>query len=315
MARFLPEMNFGPVFEKFPEYFYAQIIERGWRSLIYEQGENFYIEWMVRRFYENIVDFDPDMGHLRVMWNGEEKFVDLMLIGRILNIPVIGGVLRPLHLVEYASIMGPACIIPKDSGIRATTVYRNVLATGRWVCNNITGTSKESTFYASTLACVHALMTKDSHYCVVTQLFNTITGMKMRSGAQDLVLPLPCLITQICSTFMSPEEFSLARRESIPLEKFRMKHGFGTRVPVDWTTDIDKEEVRNVAEEEMSDTTFFQQPSPTDSVESRSRQWGAAKRIFKLVNKAVSLLSCTSGRAVDTSPRPVRERVRRRGLE
>jgi hypothetical protein len=269
----------------------------------------------VRRFYENIVDVDTDMGLLRVNWYGEVKYVDLMVIGRILDIPVLGGVLRPWQLVDYASIMGPACIIPKDSGIRATSVYRNVRATCQWVCNNITGTTKDSSFYASTLACVHALMTKDPHYCVVTQLFNTITGVRMRSGIQDAVLPLPCLITQICSTFMSPEDFTLARRESVPLEHARIKHGFGARVPHDWTAEVVREEVRPIAEEELSDTTFFQLPSPTDSVESRSRQWGATKRIFKLVSKAVGLLSCSGGSSVDVSPQVRRGRARRRGVE
>jgi hypothetical protein len=314
MAKIQPETNFSRVFERFPVYFYGQIIERGWRSLVYEQGDNFYIEWMVRSFYESIVDVDSDMGLLRVNWYGEEKYVDLMLIGRTLNIPVIGGVIRPRSLVEYASVMGPACVIPKDSGIRATSVYRNVLATCQWVRCNITGTSKDSSFYASTLACVHALMTKDPHYCVVTQLFNTIAGVRMRSGTQDAVFPLPCLITQLCSTFMSTEEFSLARRESIPLEHFRIKHGFGNRVQIDWTEEVVQEDVRTVAEEELSDTTFFQLPSPADSVESRSRQWGATKRIFKLVSKAISLLSCSGEPSVDVSPQQKRGRSRRGGL-
>ena len=107
------------------------------------------------------------LGKLTVLWNVVERIIDLEDIAELINIPLKYRNNDQLQIVDYANIIGPNCEIPPDSGVKATATYRNVYSTCRWVCNNITGTSKSSSFYGSTLACVHALMTKDYDYCVV----------------------------------------------------------------------------------------------------------------------------------------------------
>ena len=75
-----------------------------------------------------------------VLWDEQERLLDLRDFAEVARVPLIHGTNPQLQIVEYASIMGPNCEIPPDSGIKSTTMYRNVLAACRWVANNITGT-------------------------------------------------------------------------------------------------------------------------------------------------------------------------------
>jgi hypothetical protein len=267
MAKFVVEQDFQPIFDEFRVYFRDEIRNRGWRYLIYGGGGHYYLEDVVKSFYENILDFSLEEGRLRVMWDGQVEMVDLRYIATLVGIPVVENARNhQLKIVEYSSIMGPACRIPKDSGIMASTCYRNIMATGRWVCTNITGTSKTSAFYAPTLACIHALMTKDQSYCVVRQLFETICSVKTRHDRETL--PLPCLITRICGQFMGRERVRAAYPNAILLKQAKRTPMFTSGVLIDWDPEViarQEEDVLPVNEDEMSDATFFAQLSPEET--------------------------------------------------
>jgi hypothetical protein len=141
------------MFDNFDVYFPQEIERRGWKSLIYGTGMPFFVEDLVREFYEGIQDFDIGNGVLRVLLERQMHRVDLNLIADVVGIPVRNGPNPHLQIVEYTSLMGPACRIPNDAGIMASTCYRNIIAAGRWIGTNITGTTKTSAFYAPTLAC------------------------------------------------------------------------------------------------------------------------------------------------------------------
>ena len=174
MTKNFAEQNFEALLNTYNVYFLEEIERRGWTYLLYAQEHSFYSENLVRDFYDGILDYDIGNGQIRVTMDGKVQMVDLRTISEIVGIPVKHGPNPHLQIIEYSSSMGPACRIPNDAGIMASTCYRNIIVVGRWVCTNITGTSKTSALYAPTLACIYALMTKNDDYCVVHQLFETI---------------------------------------------------------------------------------------------------------------------------------------------
>ena len=154
----------------------------------------------MQEFYNSMNSSHIDYEHNIIMlnWRGDYRTVYLNIINSVAGIPISSGDQDPLPLEIYLPIMGPNCENPRTGGIKGTTTYKNIYATGRWACTNIIGTSHTSSFYEPTLHVIHSLMMKNYRFCMCQQLFSTIfqCRRKLDSHASAKLL-LPCLITDI----------------------------------------------------------------------------------------------------------------------
>jgi len=145
-----PEENFVPIFQKFEVFFYNQIRTRGWQYLLHELPEEAYNEFLVRKFYDGFGkrDIYHHNGRITVRWDGTLRVVDLELISGITGIPLRDGdISTPLPIDDYLPWMGRDCVKRDGGGIKTSSVYRNVYATGRWIKANILGSMHVSSFY------------------------------------------------------------------------------------------------------------------------------------------------------------------------
>jgi hypothetical protein len=199
-----------------------------------------------------------------VNWRGEYREVDLKKIQEVTGIQISSGNQDPKYLAEYLPIMGPACVNPDMGGIKGTTTYKNVYATGRWICSNIIGTSNTSCFYEPTLHIIDALMFSNFRFCMCRQLFTTICNSRHKLDTNDeAYMLLPCLITDICRTFIGDQEYDDACASYISvLPKETITRGYNLCVQHNWTPEIHMEHVAHQQFEDLSDQDFWRQNNP-----------------------------------------------------
>ena len=79
-----------PIFQRFDVYFYGEIRNRGWNYLLHELEEEYYIEFLVRKFFDGFTarDIDVRNGRIYVKWDGTTKVVDLAMISGVTGIPL-----------------------------------------------------------------------------------------------------------------------------------------------------------------------------------------------------------------------------------
>ena len=100
MGRIFVERNFEPIFTRFNEYFITEILRRGWKFLVHDDDDHFYIESLVEKFYNGLIDFDLEMGYMTILWDDEERILDLEDLAGVFNIPVTYGTNPQLQIVE-----------------------------------------------------------------------------------------------------------------------------------------------------------------------------------------------------------------------
>jgi len=129
------------------------------------------------------------------------KILDGAMISGITGIPMTTGTNHtPLAIEEYIPWVGRNCMKMDGGGLNESTVYKNVYATGRWIKANVLGTMHVSSFYRDELHIIHAMMTRDDNFCMVRKLFKTLCSVREeRAKIPNLLLPLPCLVTEIAS--------------------------------------------------------------------------------------------------------------------
>ena len=75
---------------------------------------------------------------------------------------------------------------------------------------------------------------------------------------------LPCLITDICKTFISDQEYSdgLDNHSSV-IAVEQLTRGYGLCAQYNWTEAVQIDHVRHQRAEQMSEEDFWQQNNPT----------------------------------------------------
>ena len=96
------------------------------------------------------------------------------------------------------------------------------------------------------------------------QLFLTICQSKVKiESNHEAHMVLPCLITALCKTFISDQEYNEALNEyTSVVHKEQITRGYGLSVQHDWTIEIHIEHVRHQQAEQMNDQDFWQQNNP-----------------------------------------------------
>ena len=296
----LAEKNYGNIFELFPVYFYEEIAKK-WNYILHDSGTDFYLENLVHDFYDsfNIEDIDFALGRIMIHWKGHDIIFGVQEISEITGIAIRNGNQQPGNLEIYRPMMGSRCTTPHDGGLSGHTLYKNVYATCRLLCDNVAPTSHISSFYEDTFHIVHALMTKDRNFYMVRRLFDTIAGVK---SSNSTTLKLPCLVTLLCEHILPSVEYSGYLLSRIPLHRVRITAVYHRSINEDWTPRMLDENIHAVEAEMIDDDSFFRQSPPSDLKEFQNRTWegmqrlwGQVSKIGKKIDRLVDSLSCKAG--------------------
>jgi hypothetical protein len=248
-----------PIFQRFDVYFYGEIRSRGWNYLLHELEEEYYIEFLVRKFFDGFTAHDIDVrnGRIYVKWDGTTKVVDLAMISGVTGIPLGDEDNKePLSIDDYLLLVGNNCVKREGGGINTSSVNRNVYATGRWIKANILGTRHVSSFYREELQIVLALMTRDRNFCMVRKLFGTLCSVKgERARHPNLLLPLPCLVTEMVSQWVMREDFEEYMLQAITLKAPTITSSYQSCIQLDWIPSLADEDVRMSPVREASSST------------------------------------------------------------
>jgi hypothetical protein len=295
--------------------------------LLHELPEEAYSEFLVRKFYDGFGkrDIDHHNGRITVRWDGTLKVVDLELISGITGIPMRDGdISMPLPIDDYLPWMGRDCVKRDGGGIKTSSVYRNVYATGRWIKANILGSMHVSSFYREELHIIHALMTRDRKFCMVRKLFGTLCSVKEeRARHPNILLPLPCLVTDIVGSWITREDFQEELLQAITLRAPTISSSYGTCLQVDWIpTEIVEDQPMPQRRESSSSTSasastgdsHFDKEVPTDVGEALGFLHRGQKKIWNMLKKLVKKKKKKYGGESDAPPpeRPTRMQPLRR---
>ena len=111
-------------------------------------------------------------------WN---RILHLQTISKLTGIPIVAdGNQNPRTLNEYMFLMCNYYRPAQGGEINAKTIYHNVYVVYRWLNYNVLVVSHVSSFYNNALHILHMMITKDKHYCMCRQLFDTISNAKNR---------------------------------------------------------------------------------------------------------------------------------------
>jgi hypothetical protein len=256
----LAEKNYSNVFDLFPEFFYGEILMK-WEYILHKSGNDYYIENLVQDFYNSFSseDIDFENGRILLHWKGRDIIFGVQEIAEYTGLKIQDGNQQPGNLEDYRPLMGNRCTTPLDGGISGHTMYRNVYATCRLLCDNVAPTSHVSSFYEDTLHIVHMLMVRNKEFCMVRRLFDTITGVKISNSS---TLKLPCLITLLCEHILPSIEYSSYMVQRVPLKKVRITAAYHGTYNADWIPRMLNENVTAADAEILDDDDFFRQSPP-----------------------------------------------------
>ena len=147
---------------------------------------------------------------------------------------------EPLSLIEYMSIMGARCT-KQDSGLKASTTFRNVHCNRRWVQRNNLGVNHTTLFNMPVLQIIYSLMTRQYTVCTVCLntviLYSLITNSQRIKGAK---YSHPILVTRLCRNFLPDEVFSAYNRVFVAPEC--IKSAYNNCLHAVWTPSVQPED-------------------------------------------------------------------------
>ena len=224
--------------------------------ILHEDESHFYIESLVREFYDSFTLHDIDMENLLLHVNlkGRSTVFGINDISEWIGIRVKRGVQGTEDIPFYRPLMGPDCTESGMSGLIRHTLYRNVYAAARMLCENVTPTSHVTNIYIPTLHILHMIMTKSRYFCIVRHLFKMIVGVKIDNSP---ILVLPCLVTLICSKILTEAEFLQYHDQHILIKKIRVTAPFHAAIQIDWTPSTAVEDVLTERVEHVEDDAYF----------------------------------------------------------